>query len=46
VAGAALAPGDAADALAAESGSATEETMTALRAHFGLDQPLIRRVGA
>jgi len=38
-----LAPGDAADALAAESGSATEETMTALRAHFGLDQPLIRQ---
>jgi peptide/nickel transport system permease protein len=36
-----LAPGDAADALAAESGSATEETMAALRAHFGLDQPVI-----
>jgi peptide/nickel transport system permease protein len=36
-----LAPGDAADALAAESGSATEETMAALRAHFGLDQPAI-----
>ncbi len=36
-----LAPGDAADALAAESGSATEETMVALRAHFGLDQPLL-----
>ncbi len=36
-----LAPGDAADALAAESGSATEETMTALRHHFGLDQPLV-----
>jgi peptide/nickel transport system permease protein len=36
-----LAPGDAADALAAESGSATEETMAALRAHFGLDQPLL-----
>jgi peptide/nickel transport system permease protein len=35
-----LAPGNAADALAAESGSATEETMAALRAHFGLDQPL------
>jgi peptide/nickel transport system permease protein len=34
-----LAPGDAADVLAAESGSATEETMTALRHHFGLDQP-------
>ncbi len=36
-----LAPGDAADALAAESGSATEETMAALRHHFGLDQPLL-----
>jgi len=36
-----LAPGDAADALAAESGSATAETMAALRAHFGLDQPLL-----
>jgi peptide/nickel transport system permease protein len=36
-----LAPGDAADAFAAESGSATEETMTMLRAHFGLDQPLL-----
>jgi peptide/nickel transport system permease protein len=36
-----LAPGDAADALAAESGSATVETMAALRAHFGLDQPLV-----
>ncbi len=36
-----LAPGDAADALAAESGSATEETMAALRSHFGLDQPLL-----
>lgn len=36
-----LAPGDAADALAAESGSATAESMAALRAHFGLDQPLI-----
>lgn len=36
-----LAPGDAADALAAESGSATEETMAALRHHFGLDQSLL-----
>jgi peptide/nickel transport system permease protein len=36
-----LAPGDAADALAAESGSATVETMAALRAHFGLDQPVV-----
>lgn len=38
-----LAPGDAADALAADSGSATEETMAALRTHFGLDQPLLRQ---
>jgi peptide/nickel transport system permease protein len=36
-----LAPGDAADALAAESGSAVVETMAALRAHLGLDQPLV-----
>ncbi len=36
-----LAPGDAADALAAESGSATAETMAAMRHHFGLDQPVI-----
>jgi peptide/nickel transport system permease protein len=38
-----LAPGDAADALAAESGSATAETMAALRAQFVLDQPLLRQ---
>lgn len=38
-----LAPGDAADAMAAEAGSATEETMAALRAHFGLDQPIIHQ---
>jgi peptide/nickel transport system permease protein len=36
-----LAPGDAADALAAEAGSATAETMAALRSHFGLDQPVV-----
>jgi peptide/nickel transport system permease protein len=36
-----LVPGDAADVLAAESGSATAETMTALRQHFGLDQPML-----
>ncbi len=34
-----LAPGDAADVLAGESGSATVETMAALRARFGLDLP-------
>ncbi|WP_407181563.1 ABC transporter permease [Bradyrhizobium sp. STM 3562] len=36
-----LAPGDAADVLAGESGSATMETVAALRARFGLDQPVI-----
>jgi peptide/nickel transport system permease protein len=36
-----LAPGDAADVLAGESGSATMETVAALRAHFGLDQPIV-----
>lgn len=36
-----LAPGDAADVMAAESGSATEETMAALRQRFGLDNPLL-----
>ena len=33
-------PGDAADVIAAESGSATEASMAALRSHFGLDQPV------
>jgi len=38
-----LAPGDAADVLAAESGFATEETMAALRSRLGLDlSPLIQ----
>lgn len=32
-----LTPGDAADAIAAESGAATVETMTKLREHFGLN---------
>ena len=36
-----LVPGDAADVIAAESGSATAETMEALRQHFGLDQPML-----
>lgn len=35
-----LAPGDAADVLAGEAGSATPEYMAELRAKFGLDQPL------
>lgn len=36
-----LAPGDAADAMAAEAGSATAETMAAMRARFGLDNPML-----
>lgn len=35
-----VAPGDAADVLAGEAGSATPEYMAQLRAKFGLDQPL------
>ncbi len=35
-----LAPGDAADVLAGEAGSATPEHMAQLRQKFGLDQPL------
>lgn len=35
-----LAPGDAADVLAGEAGTATPEYMTQLRHRFGLDQPL------
>ena len=35
-----FAPGDAADVLAGEAGSATPEYMADLRARFGLDQPL------
>ncbi len=38
-----LMPGDAADAIAGMSGSATVETMEALRKSFGLDQSLITR---
>lgn len=36
-----LAPGDAADVMAGEAGSATVETMGALRERFGLDNPLL-----
>jgi peptide/nickel transport system permease protein len=39
-----LAPGDAADVLAAESGSATQETMNAMRTRFGLDQPVLTQL--
>lgn len=35
-----FAPGDAADVLAGEAGSATPEYMASLRQRFGLDQPL------
>lgn len=41
-----LAPGDAADVMAGESGSATEETMAMLRQRFGLDLPLLQQLYA
>ena len=41
-----LVPGDAADVLASESGSASAETMTVLRERFGLDQPLLSQLAA
>lgn len=40
-----LAPGDAAQVLAGEAGAATPEYMAALRAQFGLDQPLWVQLG-
>ncbi len=39
-----LAPGDAADVLAGESGSATEETMAMMRHSFGLDLPVLHQL--
>ncbi len=39
-----LVPGDAVDVLAGQSGSATAETMAAMRQHFGLDQPMLRQL--
>ena len=39
-----LMPGDAADVIAGEAGSATTETMTMLRAKFGLDQTLLHQL--
>ena len=39
-----LAPGDAADVLAAESGFATEETMSALRMRLGLDLSVLAQL--
>lgn len=38
-------PGDAADVIAAESGSATAESMAQLRSHFGLDQSMLAQLG-
>ena len=37
-------PGDAADVIAAESGSATAESMAQLRSHFGLDVPVLQQL--
>lgn len=39
-----LAPGDAADVLAGESGSATEETMAMMRHSFGFDLPVLHQL--
>ncbi len=39
-----LMPGDAADVIAGEAGSATAETMAMLRAKFGLDQTLLQQL--
>lgn len=39
-----LAPGDAADVMAGEAGSATEETMQMLRQRFGLDLPVLQQL--
>jgi peptide/nickel transport system permease protein len=41
-----MVPGDAADVLAGESGSATEETMRQLRQRFGLDLPVVKQLQA
>jgi peptide/nickel transport system permease protein len=39
-----LMPGDAADVMAAEAGSATTETVAALRHQFGIDQPVLTQL--
>ncbi len=39
-----LVPGDVADVLAGEAGSATAETMAALRERIGLDQPMLTQL--
>jgi len=41
-----LVPGDAADVIAAESGSATQETMAQLREHLGLNIPILQQLTA
>ena len=41
-----LVPGDAADVMAAEAGSATAETMALLRSQFGLDLSVLERLMA
>lgn len=41
-----LAPGDVVDVLAGEAGAATPEQMAALRAQFGLDQPVWLQLAA
>ena len=41
-----LMPGDAADVIAGQSGGGTTETMAALRARFGLDQPVLLQLGS
>lgn len=41
-----LVPGDAADVIAAESGSATAESMAQLRSHFGLDLPVLQQLAS
>jgi len=38
-------PGDAADVIAAESGSATADSMAATRKQFGLDLPVLQQLG-
>jgi peptide/nickel transport system permease protein len=38
-------PGDAADVIATESGSATAAGMAAMRGQFGLDQPVLTQLG-
>lgn len=40
-----LAPGDAATAIAAESGAATQEMLDSLRSQFGLDLPVLTQLG-